>query len=87
MHVQGYFGKIQPSYINPHKSLHFVKNEKNHSPSPPSTPQPSKPLKQTQKTPLPPSPPSSPMETNTPLSLSICIIFFYNIICVLNMIK
>ena len=51
MYVQGYFGKIQSSYINPHKSLHFVKNEKNHSPSSPSTPSPSKPLKQTQKTP------------------------------------
>ena len=57
MHAQWYFGKIQPSYINPHKSLHFVKNEKNHSRSPPSTPPPSKPLKQTQKTP----PPSSPL--------------------------
>jgi len=28
MHAQGYFGKMQQSYINPHKSLHFVKNEK-----------------------------------------------------------
>jgi len=49
MHVQGYFGKIHPSYIHPHKSLHFVKNEKNHSLSPPFTPPLSKPLKQTQK--------------------------------------
>ena len=35
MHAQGYLGKIQPSYINFHKSLHFVKNEKNSPPSPP----------------------------------------------------
>ena len=49
MHAQEYFGKIQPSYINSHQSLYFVKNEKNHSLSPSSTPPPSKSLKQTQK--------------------------------------
>ena len=71
MHVQGYFGKIQSSYINPYKSLHFVKDEKNHSPSPSSTPPPSKPLKQTQKN------ISSllSMETNTPLSFHLRLIF------------
>jgi len=63
MNAKEYFGKNTIIHINPSKSLHFVKSEKNHPSSPPSTPPPSKPLKQTQKTP----PPSSPLETNTPL--------------------
>jgi len=68
MHAQGYFDKIQQFYINFHKSLHFVKNEKNLLPSSPSTPPLSKPWKQTQKKhPLPPPPASSHLEANTPL--------------------
>ena len=64
MHAQGYFGKMQQSYINPHKSLHFGKNEKNLPPSPPIHSPLSKPWKQTQK----PPPLSSHLEANTSLS-------------------
>ena len=65
MHAQGYFGKIQQSYINPHKSLHFVKNEQSLPPSPTSTPPLSKPWKRAQKIPSP----SSYLEADTPLKV------------------
>jgi len=56
------YKNILVKYNHLHKSLHFVKNEKNPPPSSTSTPHSQNHGKKTQKT----LPPSSHLEANTP---------------------